>query len=112
MDSVEGFDWLLIFRRSFAIHLRATRTEFAPENISIIAGINELKSSFSVLLFHYLSVHHNSQQAVDIHDRFTPLLMYPPQVNFPSVNRSWLGISSGGFGHDETSNSELFKRIM
>ena len=67
------------------------RTEFAPENISIVAGINELKSSFGVLLFHYLSVHENSLEAVDIHHRFAP---------------------GGGFGHDETSNSELFKRIM
>ena len=38
-------DWLLKLR-IFALHLRATRAGFAPENIVIVAGINELKSSF------------------------------------------------------------------
>ena len=31
---------------TFAIHLRATRAGFAPENILIVEGIKELKSSF------------------------------------------------------------------
>ena len=41
-------DWLLKLRISFAIHLRAIRAEFAPENVVIFAGsgINEFKSSF------------------------------------------------------------------
>ena len=34
------FDWLLKLQISFAIHLRATRAEPAPENIVIFAGIN------------------------------------------------------------------------
>ena len=42
-------DWLLEPRIFFAIHLQATLAEFAPENIVIIAGINELKSSLCVV---------------------------------------------------------------
>ena len=33
--------WQLKFRLFFAFHLQATRAEFAPENIVIIAGIND-----------------------------------------------------------------------
>ena len=46
-------DWLLKLRKAFAIHLRAIRAEFAPENVVIFAGINELKSYF---LLYYLPV--------------------------------------------------------
>ena len=41
-------DWLLKLRISFAIHLRAIRAEFVPENVVISAGINGLNSSFCV----------------------------------------------------------------
>ena len=34
----------------YTVHLRATRQEFAPENIVIFAGINELKSSPSPII--------------------------------------------------------------
>ena len=40
------FDWPHKFRISFGIRLRATRAGFAPENIVIVAGMNNLKSSF------------------------------------------------------------------
>ena len=43
-------DWLLKLRIFFAIYLRATRAEFAAENIVIVAGINELISSFGATL--------------------------------------------------------------
>ena len=39
-------DWLLKLRISFAIHLRATCTEFAPKTVVIVAGIKALKSPF------------------------------------------------------------------
>ena len=39
-------DWLLKLRISFAIHLRATCTGFAPKTVVIVAGIKELKSPF------------------------------------------------------------------
>ena len=39
-------DWLLKLQIAFAIHLRATRAGLKPENIVIVAGINEIKSSF------------------------------------------------------------------
>ena len=32
------------------IHLRETRARFAPENFVIVAGINELKSSFCAII--------------------------------------------------------------
>ena len=50
-------DWLLKLRISFAIHLRAIRAEFAPENVVIFAGINELKSSFCAILSHCFSIY-------------------------------------------------------
>ena len=46
-------DLQLRLRTFFAIHLRATRAEFAPENIVIVAGINELKSCF---VLHHLII--------------------------------------------------------
>ena len=46
-------DLRLRLRTFFAIHLRATRAEFAPENIVIVAGINELKSCF---VLHHLII--------------------------------------------------------
>ena len=42
-------DWLLELRIAFAIHLRAIRAQFPPENVVIFAGINELKSSFCAI---------------------------------------------------------------
>ena len=42
-------NWLLKLRLSFDIHLRAIRAEFAPENVVIFAGINDLKSSFCAI---------------------------------------------------------------
>ena len=39
-------------RISFAIHLRAIHVGFAPENIAIIAGINEQKLSFCATAVH------------------------------------------------------------
>ena len=39
-------DWLLKLRISFAIHLRATCTGFAPKTVVIVAGIKKLKSAF------------------------------------------------------------------
>ena len=44
-------DWLLRLRLFFAFHLRATRAEFAPENIVIIAGINEWLNHLFVLYY-------------------------------------------------------------
>ena len=46
-------DLQLRLRTFFGIHLRATRAEFAPENIVIVAGINELKSCF---VLHHLII--------------------------------------------------------
>ena len=40
-------------RTFFAIHLRATRAEFAPENIVIVVGINGFKSCF---VLHHLII--------------------------------------------------------
>ena len=37
--------------------VRATCTGFGPENIVIVAGINEVKSSFYALLSHYFSTY-------------------------------------------------------
>ena len=48
-------DWLLKLWISLAIHLQATCMEFAPKNVVIFAGINELKSSFCATLSHCLS---------------------------------------------------------
>ena len=50
-------DCLLKLRISFAIHLRANRAEFGPENVVIFAGINELKSPFCAILSHCLSTY-------------------------------------------------------
>ena len=50
-------DWLLKLRISFAIHLRAICAQFAPENVVIFAGINELKSSFCATLSHCFSIY-------------------------------------------------------
>lgn len=49
-------DWLLRHRVSFAIHVQATCAGFAAKNVVVIAGINELQSSFSAILSHYLSI--------------------------------------------------------
>ena len=46
----EHSDWLLKFRKSFAIHLWATRAGF----IVIVAGTNKAKSSFCAPLPHFL----------------------------------------------------------
>ena len=46
-------DLQLRLRTFFAIHLRAKRAEFAPENIVIVARINELKSCF---VLHHLII--------------------------------------------------------
>ena len=46
-------DLLLRLRKFFAIHLRATRAEFAPENIVIVVGINGFKSCF---VLHHLII--------------------------------------------------------
>ena len=50
-------DWLLQIGIFFAIHLQATRRGFAPENIVIVAGINELKSPFREKLSHCFSIY-------------------------------------------------------
>ena len=50
-------DWLLKLRIPFAIHLRAIRSQIAPENVVIFAGINELKSSLCAILSHCFSIH-------------------------------------------------------
>ena len=50
-------DWLLNLRLSFAIHLRSTCAGFAPENIMIVAGINELKSSFCATSSRYFRIY-------------------------------------------------------
>ena len=44
VDNVEGALWLATQSPiTFTIHLRAKRAVFAPENIVIVAGINESK---------------------------------------------------------------------
>ena len=85
-------DWLLKFRISFAIHLRAIRAEFAPTNVVIFAGINELKSYVCAILSHYInpktiaafrstletidwSLIYNSDSTNDSYDTFSSLLM-------------------------------------
>lgn len=52
-------DWLLKFRISFAIRLRATRAGFVPKDI-IVTGINELKSTFHTKLSLCFSICDNS----------------------------------------------------
>ena len=47
-------DWLLKLPKAFAIHLRATRAGFEPENIVIVAGINELKSPLCAVKWIYV----------------------------------------------------------
>ena len=47
--------WLVKLRISCAIHLRAIRVRFALENRVIVAGINELKSSYCAILSHCFS---------------------------------------------------------
>ena len=37
-----------------------TRAEFAPENIVVAAGINELKSSSRALLSHWISIYQDN----------------------------------------------------
>ena len=54
---MEHSDWLIKLQISFAIHLRATPVGFVPENIVIVAGIYELKSSFCDILSHCFSIH-------------------------------------------------------
>ena len=49
-------DWLPELRIFCAIHLRAIRAEFAPENVVIFSGINELKSFFGAILSHCFSI--------------------------------------------------------
>lgn len=51
------YDWLLKPRISRAIQLRATRAGFTPENVVIVAGTNELKSSHCVTLSHLLNIY-------------------------------------------------------
>ena len=50
-------DWLLKLWISFAIHLHAMRARFVPENIVIVARINELKSHFCGILSHCFSIY-------------------------------------------------------
>ena len=50
-------DWLLKLRISFAIHLRATRVWFVPENIVIVIRMDDSKSSFRAVLTHRLSIY-------------------------------------------------------
>ena len=58
VDSIESvLCWLLKLQISFAIHLQATHTGFAPENILAVAGLKESKSSFCVILSHCFSFH-------------------------------------------------------
>ena len=79
-------DLLLRLRTFFAIHLRATRAEFAPENIVIVARINELKSSS-----HYFNIYLNISSpqcpwlTVDIYDYLagsqpSKFLSWPPPL--------------------------------
>ena len=50
-------DRLLKLQISFAIHLQAIRTQFAPKNVVIFAVIIELKSSFCAILSHCFSIY-------------------------------------------------------
>ena len=79
-------DLQLRLRTFFAIHLRATRAEFAPENIVIVARINELKSSS-----HYFNIYLNISSpqcpwlTVDIYDYLagsqpSKFLSWPPPL--------------------------------
>ena len=68
-------DWLLKLQIFFSIHLRAIRAEFAPENVVIFAGINELNSSFCAIVSHSFSIYLNN---------YSPQCRYPPQAS--SVN--------------------------
>ena len=78
------FGWLLKLRTSFAIHIRGTRTEFAPENIIVATGINEFKSSFRALLSPCISIFW--RLAVDIYLAASRLGSFPPQATSASVN--------------------------
>ena len=46
-------NWVLKLPISPAVHLRAACAGFAPKNMVIVQGINELKSSFCAILSHY-----------------------------------------------------------
>ena len=56
-------DWLLKHWISFAVHLRATCSGFAPENIVIVARINELKTIFLSCII--LTVYYILEQSVN-----------------------------------------------
>ena len=51
MDCVEDAIYLTTqIPNILRIHVRATRAGFAPENFVIVAGINEVKSSFCAII--------------------------------------------------------------
>ena len=51
MDCVEDAIYLTTqIPNILCVHLRATRAGFAPENFVIVAGIDELKSSFCAII--------------------------------------------------------------
>ena len=51
MDCVEDVTYLTSqIPNILCVHLRATRAGLAPENFVIVAGINELKSSFCAII--------------------------------------------------------------
>lgn len=56
MASRVPFYWLLKLRICCAIHLEATCAQFAPENVVLVAGINEFKLPFCVILSHCFSI--------------------------------------------------------
>ena len=53
-------DWLFKLKISYALHLRATCAGFALENIVIVAGINELKSSSCTIFSLCFSIYENN----------------------------------------------------
>ena len=85
-------DWLLKLQISFAIHLQATHTGFAPENILTVAGLKETKSSFCVILSHCFSFHQNKYSlpcwwlVLDIYLTTSWLSKYPPLATPTLVN--------------------------
>ena len=50
-------DWRFKIRIFFAIHLQAAHTGFMLENNLIVAGLNELKSTFFLLRYHTILVY-------------------------------------------------------
>ena len=95
-------DWLLKLRISFAIHLWAIHVKFAPKNVVLFSGINELKSSFCamliVLVYTKTTIHHSvggysynyspkwRWLALDIYLAASRLGKYPPLATNTEVN--------------------------